>query len=114
MSDIAKNLLHQAHSLRDFGRRQGLALRRLHYERRSALDETSVDYFPGRLNSLLNNSPLERIFNMDETCWRLFETPRKVLAEKGSDTVNLESTTGEKVSFTALGAISCASQKLPL
>jgi hypothetical protein len=43
-----------------------------------------------------------------------FEAPRKVLVENGSDLVKLESTTSEKTSFRALGAISCASQKLPL
>jgi hypothetical protein len=50
---------------------------------------------------------------MDETCWRPFETPRKVVAEKGCDTIRLESITGEKASFTALGAISSAGEKLP-
>jgi hypothetical protein len=29
------------------------------------------------------------VFNMDETCWRLSETPKKVLAEKGAETVKL-------------------------
>jgi hypothetical protein len=43
-----------------------------------------------------------------------FRSPSTVLAEKGRDTVKLESTTGEKTSFTALGAISWAGEKLPL
>jgi hypothetical protein len=51
---------------------------------------------------------------MDETRWWLFEAPRKLLAEKRCDTVKLESTNGEKTSFTELAAISCASEKLPL
>jgi hypothetical protein len=37
-----------------------------------------------------------------------------MLAEKGCDTVKPESITGEETSFTALGAISCAGEKLPL
>jgi hypothetical protein len=109
MSDLAKDLLRQAHSLRDFERRQSLSLRTPYDERYSALDKTSVDYFPRRLNSLSNDSLPERISNMDDTCWRLSETPRRVMAEKGLDTVKLESTTGQRASSTALGAISCAS-----
>jgi hypothetical protein len=50
---------------------------------------------------------------MDETCWPLSEAPRKVLAEKKCGTVKLESTTGERTSFTALGTISCAGEKSP-
>jgi hypothetical protein len=37
-----------------------------------------------------------------------------MLAKKGCDTVKLESTTGEGTSFTALGDISCAGEKLLL
>jgi hypothetical protein len=82
--------------LRGFERRQGLSLRTRDHERRSKLGETYVDHFLGRLNSLSNDYPLELIFDMDETCWRLFQTARKVLAEKGSDTVKLESTPGQQ------------------
>jgi hypothetical protein len=78
------------------------------------IDESYVEYFLGRLNSLSNYYPPERVFNVDETCWRLFEAPRKVLAEKRSDTVQLQSRTGEKALFTAVGAISCAGQRLRL
>jgi hypothetical protein len=94
--------------------RHGLSVRTPHHERRSTLDKTYVDYFLRRLHSLSHDCPPEFVFNMGETCWRLFEAPRKVLAEKGCDTVKLESTTGEKTSFTALGAVSCAGEKLPL
>jgi hypothetical protein len=100
--------------LRDFERRQSLFLRTPHHEQRSALDERDVDYFLMRLNSLSNDVLPELIFNVDETGWRLCEVPRKVLAKKGSDTVKLEWTTGEKTPCTALGARSCASHKLPL
>jgi hypothetical protein len=48
---------------------------------------------------------------MDETWWQFFEVLRKVLAEKGCDKFKLESILGEKTAFTALDAISCASEK---
>jgi hypothetical protein len=54
------------------------------------------------------------VFNIDETCWRLLEEPRKVLAEQGSETVKLASRTSEKTFLTGLGAISAAGQKLRL
>jgi hypothetical protein len=47
---------------------------------------------------------------MDEACWTLFETPRKVV-EEASDTVELQSKNGEDTSFTALGVISSAEEK---
>jgi hypothetical protein len=99
---------------RGFEHRQGLALRTPHHERRLALDESYVKYFLGKLNFLSNDDPPELIFNMDETCWRLFEAPRKVLAEKRSDAVRFESTTGENTLSTALNAIPCASENLSL
>jgi hypothetical protein len=97
-----------------FERHQVRSLRTPHHKRHSALDEIYADYFVRKLNSLSNDYPPELIFNMDEACWPLFEAPPKDLAEKGWDIVKLESTTGEKTSFTALGAISRANQKLPL
>jgi hypothetical protein len=51
---------------------------------------------------------------MDETCWRLFEAPQKVLSEKVAETVKLRAPTSEKTSFTALGTISASGQKLLL
>jgi hypothetical protein len=99
--------------LRAFENRHGLSPRTPQHERRSTLDETYVDSFLRRLHSLSHDYPPEFVFNMDETCWRLFEAPRKVLAEKGCG-VKLESTTGETTSFTVLRVISCAGEKLPL
>lgn len=100
--------------LRGLERRQQLSLRTPHKERRTIVDENVATYFLNRLNSLSDDYPPDMVFNMDETCWRLFESPRKVLAEKGTETVKLCSKSGEKTSFTALGAISAAGQKLPL
>jgi hypothetical protein len=100
--------------LRDMQTRQGLSLRTSHQERRTALDESYATYFPNRLNDLANDYPLGLIFNMDETCWRIFEAPRKVLTEKGAETVKLLTPTNEKTSFTAIGAISAAGEKLAL
>jgi hypothetical protein len=50
---------------------------------------------------------------MGETCWRLSETPKWVLVEKGTESVNLQANRSEKTSFTAIGTISGAGRKLP-
>jgi hypothetical protein len=70
-----------------------------HRGRHTALDESYTTYF---LNQL-NDYPPDLVFSIDETCWRLFEAPRKVLAEKGAEVVKLLTPTDEKTSFTAIG-----------
>jgi hypothetical protein len=70
--------------LHGFQTRQGLSLRTPHKERRAELDESYAANLLERLNRLSNDYPLDKVFNMDETCWRLFEAPQKVLAEKGA------------------------------
>jgi hypothetical protein len=49
---------------------------------------------------------------MDGTCWAFLEAPRRILEEKGKDTVKLRSQRGEKISFTAFGGISYSGKKL--
>jgi hypothetical protein len=55
----------------------------------------------------------EFIFHPDETCRRFTETPRSVLAEKGTETVEIKLTSDEKLSFTTVGTISPEADKLP-
>ena len=54
------------------------------------------------------------IINMDETCWRLYEGPRKVLAEKGAENVKLKYEVSEKTAVTAIGTIRSNGDKLPM
>jgi hypothetical protein len=51
---------------------------------------------------------------MDETYWLLFEALRRILEEKGKETVELRAHTSEKTLFTAFGGIICSGDKLPL
>jgi hypothetical protein len=41
-----------------------------------------VIYFLERMNGLLEDYPPELVFNMDETRWRPYEAPRRLLEEK--------------------------------
>jgi hypothetical protein len=85
-----------------------------HKERRTPLDKEYAAYFLNRLNSLSNDYPPDLVFNMNETCWRLFEGPTKGPDGKRAETVKLWSRKSEKTSFTAFGAISVSGQKLPI
>jgi hypothetical protein len=92
--------------------RQGFSLRTPHTERRIELNEGYTGYFLKRMNSPSNNSPHHNVFEIDKTSWLRFETPQKVLEEKGAETVKLWATTSEQTSFTALRAISAAGKRL--
>jgi hypothetical protein len=94
--------------------RHKLSLHAPHVERRCNIDPTFATEFLRRLNECPQDYPPDRVFNFDETCWKIFYGPRRVLAPKGCEAVKLKSLTGEKQSVTAFGAISSAGDKLPL
>jgi hypothetical protein len=71
-------------------------MRRPHVERRPTIDEAYATYFRERMNSLRDDYPPGLVLNKDETCWRLYEAPRRVLEEKGKETVKLCSHKSEK------------------
>jgi hypothetical protein len=78
------------------------------------MDWSYSTYFLERLNRLSNDYPPDKVFIMDESCWRIFEAPQKVPAEKGAETVKLRAPTSEKTFFTVLGATSACGKKLPI
>jgi hypothetical protein len=94
--------------------RHNLIMRRPYAEKRMTIDADYATPFRERMNTLPEDDPLEPVFNMDEMCWRRFETARRVVEEKGKETVKLQSHKSEKTSFTALRGIACSEDKLPL
>jgi hypothetical protein len=84
-----------------------------HAEKRTAIAEDYAKWFCERMNTLPQDYPPELVFNMDETCWRLYEAHRTVLEEKGKETVKLRANRSEKTAFTAFGGITCSGEKLP-
>jgi hypothetical protein len=96
-----------------FMTRQGFSLRTPHPERRTPINEGYASHFLQRLNEARREYPLDHIFNFDETCWKRFLGPKRVLAEKGTEGVKLKSEKGEKESYTGYGCISAAGNKLP-
>jgi hypothetical protein len=97
-----------------FMHRNHISLRAPHMERRCNIDSAYVKTFQERLNDCRADYPPERVYNFDETCWKIYYGPRRVLSEKGSNSVKIKSFTGEKQSVTAFGAISASGEKLPL
>jgi hypothetical protein len=89
-------------------------MRKPHAEKRTTIDTDYVTHFRARMNALPEYYPPELVFNMSETCRRLYEAPRGVLEEKGKETVKLRSHESVKTSFTAFGPIVCSGDKLPL
>jgi hypothetical protein len=96
-----------------FMERTGLCLRIPHPERRCKIDESMAIQFKARLGAASNRYPATRIFNFDETSWKCYLGPQKVVAEKGTSVVKLNAPRGEKECYTGYGCISAAGDKLP-
>jgi hypothetical protein len=97
----------------DFLDRCNLCLRIPHPERRTVIDESVVDYFRQKLHEARDRYPPNRILNFDETSWKCYLGPHKVIAERGTKTVKLHTPRGEKECYTGYGCISAAGDKLP-
>ena len=91
-----------------------LSLRIPHLERRTSVDPSYREYFLNRLNTLKEDYPPSRIINCDETCWRIFQNPRLIVAEKGTEAAKILKDHNEKLSVTALGTITADGNKGPL
>jgi hypothetical protein len=52
-------------------------MRRPHAEKQTEIDKAYARYFCDKINALCDDYPPELVFNLDKTCWRLFEAPRK-------------------------------------
>jgi hypothetical protein len=93
--------------------RHNFSLRTPHLQRRTPIDQEYATHFLDRLRTARQEYPAERIFNFDETSWKRYVGPNKVLAEKGSEAVELKTVIGEKDSSPGYGCISAAGEKLP-
>jgi hypothetical protein len=108
---VGDSLVQDIHSTDKASREEH---RNANCERRTILDQDSVACVLDRLHNITNDYPHEFISNLDQTCWRLCEPPRRVFAEKGTEIVKLTSRTDEKSSFTAIATISVAGDEFPL
>ena len=98
----------------DFMKRHGLSFRKPHGERRTTVSEDHVRYYQEKLENAFRVYPKERIFNMDETCWKISNTPLKVVNKIGVPTVKISSSQNQKISLTAIATIDASGAKLPI
>jgi hypothetical protein len=97
IGEFRKEKFHASNSfLYGFENRWHISLRSPHLQRRCEIDEEYAKEFIERLNSCPQDYPPHRVFNFDETCWEIYNGPRRVLAEKGSESDKLIFSTGEK------------------
>jgi hypothetical protein len=97
----------------DFMERCNFCLRVPHPERRTVISPSIVEFFKRRLHEAKERYPANRIFNFDETSWKCYLGPHKVIAERGTKTVKLNTPRGEKECYTGYGCINAAGDKLP-
>lgn len=97
-----------------FKKRNNLVCRAPHPEKRTVIKEDIVTYFLNSLRTCMFNYPPNRIINIDETAWKLYESPKLVIVEKGIKTINLNIDVSSKISITAIGGITASGEKLQL
>ena len=98
----------------DFMERNNLSYRKPHAERRTNISDEYVQIFQDKLKIIFQKYPKERIFNMDETCWKISNTPAKVIHKIGVPTIKIQSVQNEKLTLTAIATIDANGSKLPL
>jgi hypothetical protein len=91
----------------------GFSLRILYPDRRTEVHPRIRADFLTKLRSAKEGYPAARILNFDGTSRQCHLGPRKVVTEKGTDTVKLNAPRGAKQCDTGYGCISTAREKLP-
>ena len=98
----------------DFMKRNKLSYRKPHGEKRTIISSDHVNTFKHNLEKAYQDYPKERIFNMDETCWKISPTPLKVISKTGVPTVKINASQNQKLSLTAIATVDANGKKLPL
>ena len=97
-----------------FLKRNHLSLRSPHVARRPKVNVDKETEFIERISTILNDYPQHRLYNIDETCWKLIQTPRRIIAPIGCENVKLETNVNDKASVTAIAVIVADGRKLPI
>lgn len=97
-----------------FKKRNGFCSRRAHAKRRSSASELAIKRWRRTLKTMLNSKPNDRIVNIDETSWHAVPNNMRTWALKGSQSVQIRTSTDEKLAMTVLCGITAARTKLPM
>lgn len=100
--------------VKNFLQRQGLSMRSPHVQRRAKPDDEKVAQFIEDIDLASAELPESRIYNVDETCWRVVNGRLKTLATRGQDEVIVTSDGNPKTDVTVICACSRAGDRLPL
>lgn len=98
----------------DFKERNKISQRRAHYKRRPDIDADAVAEWVATITNLAENTPLDRIINADETCWRILPSGLTTWAKKGAENISICTKDDEKKAITVMASITAAGTKLPL
>ena len=97
-----------------FRQRHKRALRRPNLKRRPTVTPEQILAFRERVNAAIASYGQNRVFNMDETNYRLVNNGHLTWAYKGQKTVNCAISNDVREGITVLATISAAGDKLPL
>jgi hypothetical protein len=100
--------------LSGFLSRHHLSLRKPHVKRRTDPDDDAVCAFIAEMDWIMTSLPMEKVINVDETCWRVVDGQLRTVANTGAGTVRCRFPCDEKMSVTVIAAVSLSGSKLPL
>jgi hypothetical protein len=91
-----------------------MRLRRPSFKRRRLASAEDIDRFITRIQTVIQEYPIGRIINVDETNWRAVAAGFLTWAKAGTEAVQCLIDNDEKQGVTAIAAIDFAGNKLPL
>ena len=101
------------HFLKDFCKRHKFSFRRMRKKKRSEVSEEEVRQYAEEYMQIIQEYPMNRILNADETPWNLVFNKGDVLAETGTESVAAQMTEDYRKSFTAFCTIVANGDRLP-
>jgi hypothetical protein len=100
--------------LTGFLRRNGLSLRALRTTRRPTIDQVEVGEFLQTINWIMELQEKYTLLNGDESNWLVIQPPKRVIAQRGADSVNCLILGDPKSGFTFMGTVHRSGEKLPI
>ena len=97
-----------------FKLRNEFSSRKAHPKKRPSVTSQEKEAWRQQFTKWLRGKPLDRVVNIDETCWRLVPNNLKTWSPKGSNSVQINTLMNEKMSMTVICAITAAHTKLPM
>ena len=91
--------------IENFKKKHSFSRRKFHKKRRTKTKLSNIINLLRIVCKIFNNSPKNKILNVDETCWCFQESGEYTWAETGTENVSIYSNVDEKSNFTYLATI---------